>query len=98
MDVTWLFDKEMNSTFKFIRNRKYVDGDLALALTKTTPADPATKYVPGYEFEMRNKERGRKVGIIRLRIGRTRPLIGWCGHIGYEVDAKHRGQRYAARS
>ena len=88
----------MKTSFKFIRNGKYVDGDLALVLTKTTPADPVKKYVPGYEFEMRNKGRERKVGSIRLRIGRTRPLVGWCGHIGYDVDAKQWGQRYAARS
>lgn len=86
------------TSFRFIRNGKYVDGDLALVLTKTTPADPVKKYVPGYEFEMRHKGRSRKIGRIRLRIGRTRPLVGWCGHIGYEVHAKHRGQRYAARS
>ena len=29
----------MKTSFKFIRNGQYVDGDLALVLTKTTPAD-----------------------------------------------------------
>jgi tagatose 1,6-diphosphate aldolase len=88
----------MTPSFQFLRNGSYVDGDLELVLKKTTPADPVKKYVPGYEFEMRNRGQAPKLGIIRLRIGRTRPLVGWCGHIGYEVDAKHRGQRYAARS
>ena len=88
----------MKTRFKFIRNGSYVDGDLSLVLTKTTPADPVKKYVPGYEFEMRAKGRIRKAGSIRLRIGRTRPLTGWCGHIGYGVEKACRGQRYAARS
>jgi predicted acetyltransferase len=47
---------------------------------------------------MREKGNGRTIGSIRLRIGRTRPLAGWCGHIGYGVDEKARGRRYAARS
>jgi tagatose 1,6-diphosphate aldolase len=88
----------MKTPFQFIRNGKYVDADLQLVLTKTTPANPAKRYVPGYEFEMRRLGKETKVGCIRLRIGRTRSLTGWCGHIGYEVAANHRGHRYAARS
>jgi tagatose 1,6-diphosphate aldolase len=88
----------MKTSFQFIRTPRYVDADLELVLKKTTPADPVKRYVPGYEFEMRERSRTAKVGSIRLRIGRTRPLIGWCGHVGYGVDEKARGKRYAARS
>jgi predicted acetyltransferase len=88
----------MMISFAFIRKRRYIDADLQLVLKKTTPADPVKKYVPGYEFEMRVAESASAIGSIRIRIGRTRPLVGWCGHIGYGVDEKARGKRYAARS
>ncbi len=82
--------------FKFLKPGPLADGELQVVLVKTTPADPVKKYVPGYEFEMR--EKGRRAGAIRLRIGRTRPLSGWCGHIGYEVDENYRGKHFAARA
>jgi predicted acetyltransferase len=88
----------MTAPFQFVCTGRYVDADLELALAQTTLADPVRKYVPAYEFDMRATGSTTKIGSIRLRIGRTRPLIGWCGHIGYEVDEKARGRRYAARS
>lgn len=82
--------------FKFLQPGPLVDGELQVVLVKTVPADPVKKYVPDYQFELR--VRGRRAGAIRLRIGRTRPLSGWCGHIGYEVDEKYRGKHFAARA
>jgi tagatose 1,6-diphosphate aldolase len=90
--------EEMRTEFEFLNPCPLADGDLRVILSKTTPADPVKRYVPGYEFEMRQNGSTVRAGAIRLRIGRTRPLIGWCGHIGYEVDEKYRGRRYAARS
>jgi len=88
----------MKLQFKFIKPGKLVDGDLQLVLVGKHPANPVKKYVPCYEFEMRKTGGSRKIGSVRLRIGRTRPLIGWGGHIGYGVDKKYRGHHYAARS
>jgi len=88
----------MKASLRFIRTRRYVDADLELALARTTPADPVKRHVPCYEFELRETGKPVKIGSISLRIGRTRPLIGWCGHIGYGVDEPARGRRYAARS
>jgi|GEM_PF-1846489 len=82
--------------FKFLKLKPLVDGELQVVLAKAIPADPVKKYVPDYQFEMRVQ--GRKAGTIRLRIGRTRPLSGWCGHIGYDVDEKYRGRHFAARA
>jgi tagatose 1,6-diphosphate aldolase len=74
-----------------------VDRGLELVLIGRHPADPARKYVPEYEFEMRRAGTTERLGLIRLRVGPTRALR--CpGQIGYEVDEPHRGQRYAARS
>lgn len=84
--------------FRFRNPGKLADGDLELVLVKKVPANPVKKHVPGYEFEMRLKGKKKAVGYIRLRIGRSRPLSGWCGHIGYGVNEEHRGHCYAARS
>ena len=88
----------MARKFRFTSPGRLVDGELQLVLVAKHPAVPARKYVPCYAFEMRRKGRRGKAGSIRLRIGRTRPLLGWCGHVGYDVDEKCRGRRYAARS
>jgi tagatose 1,6-diphosphate aldolase len=88
----------MKKSFRFLNPGKLVDADLELVLARTIPADPVKKYVPCYEFELRETGKPVKAGSIHLRIGRTRPLIGWCGHIGYGVDEPARGRRYAARS
>jgi predicted acetyltransferase len=83
--------------FKFLQPGRLVDGDLELALVKTTPADPVKGYVPAYEFEMRRTGTTTAMGLIRLRIASAARLR--CpGHIGYEVKKRFRGRRYAARS
>ncbi len=87
----------MKKTFRFLRPRRLVDGDLELVLVRTVPADPVKRYVPGYEFEMRHPGKTAAMGSIRLRIGSTSALK-YPGHIGYEVKRRFRGHRYAARS
>ena len=91
------FDKQMKKTFAFLNPGNLVDGDLHLVLVKKTPADPSKGHVPGYEFEMRRSGRSTAMGTIRLRIGSAAKLR-YCGHIGYEVKKRYRGNRYAARS
>lgn len=87
----------MSDKFKFLRPGKLVDSDLQLVLVKKHPANPEKKYVPAYDFEMRKAGGNSKFGRISLRIGSPRRLR--CpGHIGYGVDEKHRGNRYAARA
>ena len=87
----------MKKPFKFISPVKLVDGDLELVLTGKHPADPIKKYSPYYEFEMRHYGGKTKMGCIRLRIDSARRLR-YPGHIGYEVNEKYRGHRYAVRS
>lgn len=83
--------------FRFKAPGKLVNGDLELVLIGRQPADPAKKYVPGYEFEMRRTGTSMRLGLIRLRIGPAR-VLRFPGHIGYEVGEQYRGHRYAARS
>jgi predicted acetyltransferase len=79
---------------------KLIDGDLELVLVETRPADVSRRRSPCYTFEtfeMRKRFGGAKIGTIRLRIDSTHALR-LPGHIGFDVKARYRGHRYAARS
>ena len=92
-----MFDMNTTKIFAFLNPGRLIDGDLELILVEKTPADPVKGYVPGYEFEMRHPGMPAILGVIRLRIGSAAKLR-YPGHIGYEVNEKFRGHRYAARS
>jgi tagatose 1,6-diphosphate aldolase len=72
------------------------DGGLALTLAGFA-THPFHK-VPTYTFRMVHTATGEELGGINLRVGSTRHLEMFAGHIGYSVHAPHRGHRYAARS
>jgi predicted acetyltransferase len=74
-----------------------VDRDLRLILTETYPGDPAINHVPAYKFKMTLVGQDEAIGRIQLRIGNTRHIVMYAGHIGYSVDPEYRGRRYAAR-
>ena len=72
------------------------DGDLRLEFVGFAP-HPVHK-VPAYRFRMLNSQTGEELGNINLRVGSTRHIQLYAGHIGYSVHPPHRGHRYAARS
>ena len=72
------------------------DGDLTLCLTSLEPH--RTHGVPTCHFAMVHAGSGELLGHINLRTTSTFDCFVYSGHIGYEVNEKHRGQRYAARS
>jgi predicted acetyltransferase len=86
------------SDFIFMDPGELIDGDLQLILIKTHPAEEAIGHVPSYDLEMRWTGTTRKIGHISVRIGDLEQIQKYAGHIGYGVDAGHRGHRYAARS
>ncbi len=72
------------------------DGVIKLVLDHTCEAQPEKQWVPAYYFNICLPD-GTPVGACDLRIGYNSKLyIG--GHIGYTVDAPHRGHHYAARA
>lgn len=87
----------MKDEFTFLDPGKLIDNDLELVLTRKTPANKEKGYFPAYEFEIRNRKTGIKMGGIHLRIGYNEN-IKYGGNVGYGVDENYRGQRYAARS
>ena len=74
------------------------DAELELELKETCPYNPEKGHVPEYKFAMVNTNTRAIIGGIRLRIGLTKTLNTYGGHIGYEVDKLYRGHRYATRS
>lgn len=70
--------------------------EISLVLEETKEADPGRKRVPAYCFRICDRQ-GTPVGRCDLKIGYIDSLY-YSGHIGYEVDAGHRGHHYAAKA
>jgi tagatose 1,6-diphosphate aldolase len=86
-----------SAMFQFLDPGRLVDGDLQLVLVKKVPPDPARRHVPSYLFEMRKTGGHGKIGWVSFRVGSARRLR--CpGHLGWRVNKRSRGRRYAARS
>lgn len=55
-------------------------------------------HVPTYHFRMVHNGTAEEMGQIRMRIGSSRHVEMYAGHIGYAVEPAFRGHHYAARS
>lgn len=73
------------------------DGEMALRITKKTPANPAKNWVPAYFYDITLYDSNERMGGIDIRIGDNENLY-YGGHIGYNVDEKFRGHAYAAKA
>jgi tagatose 1,6-diphosphate aldolase len=82
--------------FDYHWNVELQDGDLQLDIGSFAP-HPVHK-VPTYHFRMIHADTTEELGTIRLRVGFTRHIEMYAGHIGYAVHEPHRGHKYAARS
>ncbi len=72
------------------------DGDLRLELA-CFATHPVHK-VPTYHFRMVHAITSSELGTIRLRVGSTRHIEMYAGHVGYRVHEPYRGRHYASRS
>lgn len=84
--------------FSFLNPGRLVDRNLELVLVQKCPADLSRGFVPAYGFEMRRVGDDRKMGDISLRVGNNENIRKYAGHIGFNVEPKFRGNRYAVRS
>lgn len=85
-----------SSYLEFATPGELSEGDLRLDLDSFA-LQPVHK-VPAYHFRMVHKVTSEELGTIRLRVGSTRHIELYAGHVGYAVIESHRGHRYAARS
>ena len=84
--------------FRFRNPGTLIDGDLRLVLAGKYPGAPKEGVVPVYRFKMTLVGSREEIGRIDLRVGNTRYIVMYAGHIGYRVHPKYRGHHYAARS
>jgi predicted acetyltransferase len=84
--------------FEFHDPGKLVDGNLELILAERYPGGPSIGFVPTYRFKMRLAGGDKDVGHVELRVGNTRHIVMYGGHIAYGVLPEYRGHHYAARA
>ncbi|MFA5309473.1 MAG: GNAT family N-acetyltransferase [Dehalococcoidales bacterium] len=73
------------------------DGEIAVVVKEKHPAGLHKGWVPFYDFEIRLRGKADSIGRIALRIGNTRDLKMYGGHIGYNINEEYRGHHYAAK-
>ncbi len=86
------------SKFIFFEPGDLIDDDLELRLTKTLQANESENHVPEYGFHMFKTGTNNFMGNIGLRIILNDRLKKYGGNVNYNVEEKHRGNRYASRS
>ena len=84
--------------FEFYDAGLLVDGDLTLLLDQTLVDISGSETLPTYKFRMVGSTDEAEMGFINLRIGTGENLTRYRGHIGFGVNPRFRGRRYAARS
>ena len=85
------------ATFAFLDPGVLADGELALVLVERVAAWRVFGgEVPCYRFEMRVGD--KRAGHLNLRVTDAAELVRYAGHIGYGVDERFRGRRFAERA
>jgi tagatose 1,6-diphosphate aldolase len=87
--------------FVFKEYPDLTDGEIELVVQATHPGGEVkegTRYVPDYDFSIRLTGNPEPIGHIALRIGSTKHLRMYGGHIGYRIEEPYRGHHYAAKA
>lgn len=84
--------------FKFFDYQPFTDGEIEVVVREKRPARSEIGYSPVYMFDIRLPDKSEVIGQIDLRIGNTRNLEMYSGHIGYGIRERYRGHRYAAKA
>ncbi len=71
--------------------------EVKLRFVEVTPGDAKKGLVPSYHFRIVFAG-GLDVGHINLRVGDTEHVRLCAGHIGYEVEKRFRGRRFALQA
>jgi predicted acetyltransferase len=80
----------------FLEPGEMAEGNLRLVLKEKVPASPDKGWVPMYRFDITVD--GGRVGGIDFRLGASDFIVRFAGQIGYGIEQRHRGHRYAARA
>ena len=86
------------NVFKFNDYGVLSDGEIEVVVNEKRPANPALAYVPAYRFDIYLPGKSEVIGRVDLRIGNTKHLVMYGGHIGYGINEEYRGHRYAVKA
>ncbi len=81
----------------FSRKPMFSDGEIDLTLSNEDVSDPECGIDDGYTFYIYRAKTRDYLGYVSLRLGES-PALYYLGHIGYRIEAEHRGHGYAARA
>jgi len=84
--------------FQFLEPGELRTDDFHLELVATQPADPTKDWVPYYVFHIIDSNSDSRAGEIHLRIGNTKHMRLYGGHVSYGVRPEFRGRHYAGRA
>ena len=84
--------------FKFLDYQPFTDGEIEVVIREKRPGDERKGYVPAYWFDILLNGSLEPIGQLDLRIGNTRHLVMYGGHVGYSIKEQHRGHNYAAKA
>jgi len=86
------------SNIKFNEYGTLTDGEIEVVVAEKRPDAPGKLYTPAYCFDIRLSDNREPVGSIDLRVTNATHIIMYGGHIGYGINRKHRGKRYAVKA
>lgn len=81
----------------FSRKPMFSDGEIDVTLSNEDVSDPECGIDDGYTFYIYRAKTRDYLGYVSLRLGES-PALYYLGHIGYRIEAEHRGHGYAARA
>ena len=84
--------------FRFNDYQPFSDGEIEVVVSEKRPAYPEKGYVPAYWFDILLPGIPGRIGQVDLRIGNTRHIVKYGGHIGYSVYPAYQGRHYAAKA
>jgi len=86
------------SNTKFNEYGVLTDGEIEVIVAEKRPDVTGKPYTPAYCFDICLPDSSQPVGSIDLRITNTTHIIMYGGHIGYDINRKYRGNRYAVKA
>ncbi len=69
-------------------------GPVRLEFVRIVEPEGHAELVPYYHFSIHDSA-GSQVGHINFRVGETRHVIQFAGHVGYRIEPLHRGRSYS---
>ncbi len=80
----------------FLDPGEICEGNLRLLVKDRVSGSSDQAWVPMYRFDITVD--GERVGGIDFRLGSSDFIVRFAGQVGYGIEERHRGHRYAARS